>query len=227
MSQLLLFGSAVSLGVLTSISPCPLATNLAAVTFIGKRIANPRLVFLAGLMYTLGRSIFYTGLSLILVYGLLSAPMVSLILQKYMVMAIGPILLLTGMFLLELIPVPASGSGWTARFVHGEKSGLFSAFFLGFVFAAAFCPVSGAIFFGSLLPLSLQSPVPVLPPVAYGIGTGLPVLALAVALSLGVSSWSKIYGRITVFEKWFRRATGVVFLGIGVYFILKYLFRIL
>lgn len=228
MSELVLWGSALWLGILTSISPCPLATNLAAVSFIGKRATNPRLVLFSGLAYTLGRAVFYTALSLLLVFGLLSAPLVSLYLQKYMVMALGPVLILTGMFLVELISLPGTGSGagWTSGLTSRLGTGFLSAFGLGFLFASALCPVSGAIFFGSLIPLSLQAATPVFPPIAYGVGTGLPVLGLALAVALGVSSWSKLYGRITSAERWLRLGTGVVFLGLGIYFTLKYLFRL-
>ncbi len=228
MSELVLLGSALWLGILTSISPCPLATNLAAVTFIGKRATKPRLVLFSGLAYTLGRVTFYTVLALLLVYGLLSAPLVSLYLQKYLIMALGPVLILTGMFLVELVQFPGAGSGagWTARLAGRLGTGILSSFGLGFLFAAAFCPVSGAIFFGSLLPLSLQSSTPVFPPVAYGLGTGLPVLGLALAVAVGVSSWSKLHGRITALERHLRLGTGVVFLGLGIYFTLKYLFRL-
>ncbi len=228
MSELVLWGSALWLGILTSISPCPLATNLAAVTFIGKRAVSPRLVLFSGLAYTLGRVAFYTGLSLLLVYGLLSAPLVSLYLQKYLIMALGPVLILTGMFLVELIQFPGAGSGagWTARLAGRLGTGMVSSFGLGFVFAAAFCPVSGAIFFGSLIPLALRTASPLFPPVFYGVGTGLPVLGLALAVALGVSSWSKLHGRVTAAERWLRVGTGVVFLGLGIYFTLKYLFRL-
>ena len=228
MTDLTLLGSAIWLGILTSISPCPLATNLAAVTFIGKQVGSPRLVLLSGLAYTLGRAAFYTSLSLLLIYGLLSAPMVSLYLQKYMIMALGPILLLTGMFLVELIQLPGSGTGavWASHLTSRLGTGVLSSFGLGFLFASALCPVSGAIFFGSLIPLSLQSATPVFPPIAYGLGTGLPVLGLALAVALGVSSWSKLYGRITQAELLLRRGTGLVFIGIGIYFTLKYLFRL-
>jgi len=228
MSEIVLLGSAVWLGILTSISPCPLATNLAAVTFIGKHVSSPRRVLLSGLAYTLGRAVFYTMLSLLLVHGLLSAPLVSLYLQKYMIMALGPILLLTGMFLVELIQLPGTGpgAGWSAKLTSRLGTGVLSSFALGFLFASALCPVSGAIFFGSLLPLSLQSATPVFPPIAYGLGTGLPVLGLALAVALGVSSWSKLYGRITAAERWLRLGTGVVFIGLGIYFTLRYLFRL-
>jgi len=219
--------TAAWLGILTAVSPCPLATNIAAVMFIGKSVTSPRRVLVSGLMYMLGRALFYVLLALVLVYGLLSAPWVSLFLQKYIIMVLGPVLVLVGMFLVELIELPSGSGSWASRFsARLRAESLASSFGLGFLFASAFCPVSGAIFFGSLLPLSLQSPSPELPPLAFGIGTGLPVLALAFALALGVSSFSSIFQKITRAERILRMATGVVFLGVGIYFTLKYLYRV-
>ncbi len=218
--------SAAWLGILTAISPCPLATNIAAVMFIGKTVSSPGRVLFSGLMYTLGRALFYVILAILLVYGLLSAPHVSLFLQKYMIMAMGPVLILAGMFLVGVLSLPAGGGAWTARLAGRLGSGPASAFALGFLFASAFCPVSGAIFFGSLLPLALQTSSPEIPVLAFGIGTGLPVLALALALALGVSSFSAIFHRITRAERFLRLATGLVFLGIGIHFTLAYLYRI-
>ena len=47
--------TAFLLGLLTALSPCPLATNIAAVGFIGKDIEDRRKIFRNGLLYTLGR----------------------------------------------------------------------------------------------------------------------------------------------------------------------------
>lgn len=227
MTLAVLLLSAAWLGILTAISPCPLATNIAAVMFIGKTATHPRQVFLAGIMYTLGRTVFYVLLAIAILYGLLSAPRASLFFQKYIIMVLGPLLILVGMFLVGLMALPIASSFWTAKFTSRMKNASpVSAFALGFLFASAFCPVSGAIFFGSLLPLSLQAPSFSLPPLAFGIGTGLPVLALALAIAFGVSSFSAIFKKITRIEYMLRIATGIVFLGVGIYFTLKYLYRI-
>ena len=52
--------TAFLLGLLTAISPCPLATNIAAIGYIGKDIEDRRRVFLSGLLYTAGRIVAYT-----------------------------------------------------------------------------------------------------------------------------------------------------------------------
>ncbi|MCP4710680.1 MAG: sulfite exporter TauE/SafE family protein, partial [Planctomycetes bacterium] len=168
--------SALWLGILTSISPCPLATNIAAISFIGRRVNHPRQVFWAGLLYTLGRATTYLVLGMLLVAGLLSAPLVSHFLQKYMIKLLGPVLVVVGMFLLGLINFSASGSGISERMQNrAERWGIWGAALLGFIFALSFCPLSAVLFFGSLLPLAVKYNSGVLLPLAYGIGTALPV----------------------------------------------------
>ncbi len=220
--------SAFWLGILTSISPCPLATNIAAISYIGRRVDRPRLVFWAGMLYTLGRALTYLALGVLLVAGLLSAPLVSHFLQKYMIKLLSPILIIVGMFLLELIRFSTSGSGISERIQkRAESWGIWGAGLLGFVFALSFCPLSAVLFFGSLLPLAVQYNSGVLLPLAYGIGTALPVFGFAVIIALGARSLGKAFNKITQFERWARRITGFIFIGVGVYFTLAYIFEIL
>src|SRR4030042_1283 len=107
--------AALYLGVLTSISPCPLATNIAAISYIGRRVGNSRQGFLTGLLYTFGRTLAYLALGALLVASVLSIPQVAMFLQKYMSKLLGPILILVAMFLLELIQVGFSGSGMSDK----------------------------------------------------------------------------------------------------------------
>jgi len=219
--------TALWLGVLTSISPCPLATNIAAISYIGRRVEKPRHVLLSGLLYTLGRACTYVLLGIILVTSLLSAPYVSHVLQKYMNQILGPILILAGMFLLELIAPTFGGSEMSDK-MRGriEKMGLGGAGVLGILFALSFCPVSAALFFGSLVPLAVKSGSGIVLPSLYGIGTAVPVVSFAILITLGVSSVGKIFNRIMGIEKLARRITGLVFIGVGIYFSLAYIFRV-
>ncbi len=220
--------AALWLGVLTSISPCPLATNIAAVSYIGKQVADVRRVLLAGIAYTLGRMVTYVGVGAIVVTGLLSIPAVSMFLQRYMILFIGPVLILVGMFLLELIRADFSGPGaGVSAARYAERGGIGGAGFLGILFALSFCPVSAALFFGSLVPLAVSRQSPVLLPSLYGIGTGLPVIAFAVLIAAGAKSVGVIFNRLTVFEWWARRVTGIIFIAIGVYLTLQRIFNIL
>lgn len=224
----LVAGSALWLGVLTSVSPCPLATNVAAISFVGRRVGSPRQVLMSGLMYTAGRSFAYGLLGVLLVFSLLSASAVSLALQKHMNRVLGPILILAGMVLLDLLPLrlPAAGPGTRAR-EWAERGGSWGAAGLGIVFALSFCPVSAALFFGSLLPLAIEKQSAVLVPSVYGLGTGLPVLAFAGALGAGAGSVAGLFHRVSQAERWARRATGTVFVGVGVYYCLEHVFKVL
>jgi cytochrome c biogenesis protein CcdA len=226
---LLASATAFWLGILTSISPCPLATNIAAISYVGRRLDNPRQVLLGGLAYTAGRALTYGVLGMLLVASLLNAPVLSMLLQKYLNKAMGPLLILVGMFLLGLITLPAgTGGGLAARFKDrlGDK-GLLGALLLGILFALSFCPISAALFFGSLIPLAVAHESGILLPSVYGIGTGLPVLVMAVLVMLGARSLATAFNRMTMFEKWARRVTGVVFIGAGIYLTLVYVFRVL
>ena len=228
MAELLIAsGSALWLGILTSISPCPLATNIAAVSFLSKKIAHPALVFISGLAYTIGRMVAYALLGWIIISALLSVPQVAQFLQKYMVKALGPLLTVTGLFLLEIITLKLPGISLSQK--HHNKlveSGAPGAFLLGLIFALAFCPVSAALFFGSLIPLALNSKAGTLLPFIYGVGTGLPVLALAVAIALGVTSISHWFHKITKLEYYTRRITGVIFILVGLYYTGIYILRL-
>ncbi|UCG50745.1 MAG: sulfite exporter TauE/SafE family protein [Candidatus Latescibacterota bacterium] len=217
--------SALWLGILTSVSPCPLATNIAAISFIGRRVESPREVLLCGTLYTVGRTITYVILGALLAYSLLSTPYVSHVLQKYMNKILGPILILVGMFLLDLIRVSWSGAEIGSHLEHrARKMGLWGAGLLGIGFALSFCPVSAALFFGSLLPLAVQSNSPVFLPLLYGVGTALPVVVFAIVISVSAHSLGKAFASVTLVERWARRITGIVFIGVGIYFTVVYIF---
>ncbi len=227
MEWLIAFGSALWLGILTSISPCPLATNIAAVSFLSKKITHPFMVFISGIAYTLGRIVAYAVLGWIIISSLLSVPEVAQFLQKYMVKALGPLLIITGLFLLEVFTIRLPGVALSQK--HHNKlveSGAPGAFLLGLIFALAFCPVSAALFFGSLIPLAFNSKAGTLLPFIYGIGTGLPVLVFAVAVALGVTSMSHWFNKITKLEFFTRGITGVIFILVGLYYTGIYILRL-
>ena len=221
------FASALWLGILTSISPCPLASNVAAISFLSKKITHPVLVFILGLAYTLGRMVSYTILGWIIISSLLSVPQVAQFLQKYMGKALGPLLILTGLILLEIVTIRLPGLSLSQK--HHTKlaeSGAPGAFLLGFIFALAFCPISAALYFGSLIPLAINSKSGIVLPFIYGIGTGLPVLIFAVAIALGVTSLSHWFHRITRLEYYTRKITGIVFILVGLYYTGIYILRL-
>jgi cytochrome c biogenesis protein CcdA len=223
----IVIGSAVWLGLLTSISPCPLATNVAAVSFIARRIEKPRAALFTGLLYALGRSAVYVAIGSLVVASVMAAPSVSHWLQKYMNKLLGPLLIIVGMVLLNLITLPAGSGGVSARIARRmENLGIWSGLALGIVFALSFCPSSAAIFFGSLIPLSLKAESSLIVPAVYGAGTALPVIAFALLIAAGSQWVGKAFNIVGSIENWARRVTGVLFICIGIYFSLRYIFKL-
>ena len=211
-------GSALWLGILTSISPCPLATNIAAVSYVGRQVGSTRGVLLSGGLYTAGRTLAYVVLGAAAVWSLMSMVSVSSFLQGGFHRALGPLLIVVGLLLLGLFKFNLPGFGVSAGFQERvDRAGLWGAGLLGIVFALSFCPVSAGLFFGSLVPLAVDRSSPLLLPTLYGIGTALPVAGFAVLLAAGAGWLGKALDRVQSFEVWARRVTAVVFIAVGVY----------
>ena len=240
------------MGVLTSISPCPLATNIAAISYIGRKVSSSSSVIAAGMLYTLGRCILYLCLAVFISATALSIPVVSVFLQKYMHLALGPIFLLLGMFLVGMISITAGGTMMSERMQKRvDAMGIWGALALGILFAVSFCPTSAAWFFGLIalvmgseaasigvelskigivLPqapgqATLPGSVVVLP-LVYGIGTAIPVLLVSVLLAYSASHVGKAYNALAKTEWWARMVTGWVFVLLGGWFCLRYVFEV-
>jgi cytochrome c biogenesis protein CcdA len=224
MSGLLLgFGTALWLGILTSISPCPLATNIAAVSYLSKKIEHPKSVLIAGIFYTLGRMVLYAILGAAIIASLLNVPMVAQFLQKYINKVLGPVLIVMGLFLLDMFKINIATFSISAKRQNAlAEAGIGGAFILGFLFALSFCPISAALFFGSLIPLSLKSSGGVVLPFIYGLGTGLPVLLFALLISLGTLTVEKLVHKFGRVEYYSKKVTGVIFILAGLYLIWFY-----
>lgn len=212
--------SALWFGILTSISPCPLATNIAAVSYLSKNIEHTKAVLRSGIAYTLGRMFAYAALGFVIINSLLSVPVIAQFLQRYMNKILGPVLIVVGLFLLDLVKINIAGFSLSQEKQNNlAQSGVKGAFALGFLFALSFCPISAALFFGSLIPLALQSRSGATLPFIYGFGTGLPVLVFALGITFGVQSFSRWFHRLSRLESYTRKITGIIFILIGCYFI--------
>jgi len=213
--------TALLLGLMTAISPCPLATNITAVGFISKDLENRNRVFFNGLFYTLGRAITYTMIPLIIYFGADQFKF-SGFFQQYGEKIIGPLLLLIGIFMLDFIRINFPGFARLSEKMENRKSWRFiDAVLLGMVFALAFCPYSGELYFGMLVPLTLSSASGLYLPVIFAIATGIPVIIFAWVLAYTVSGLGGLYNKIKIFELWFRRVIAVVFIIVGVYYIIR------
>lgn len=217
--------SAFWLGVLTSISPCPLATNVAAISFVARNLGSSQKVLWSGILYSLGRMLVYIVIAVLAVASLLSLPEVSFFLETNMHRIIGPILIVVGIVLLEVLPFTFSTSV-LRRSIQDRAGqwGIWGSGLLGIVFALTFCPLSAALYFGSLIPLAVDGKSAVLMPSVYGLGTALPVFGFALVMAFGVKSLGRVFEKLTQMEKWARRATAFVFIAAGLYLLLKSIF---
>jgi cytochrome c biogenesis protein CcdA len=222
--------TAFVLGLMTAISPCPLATNISAVGFISKDIENRKKIFLNGILYTLGRAVSYSVLGIFLIAILKQGASIYRIqkaVSTYGEMFIGPLLVIIGLFMLDFVKIHLSFSGKLAEKAEEKASGGsgWGALLLGIVFALAFCPYSGVLYFGGLIPISVSSSTGYFLPFIFAIATGLPVIIIAWILAFSVSSIGGFYSSIKTFEKWFRRVVALVFIGVGVYYIVIVFFK--
>lgn len=213
------------LGLMTSISPCPLATNITAIAFISKEIENKRKIFLNGIIYTLGRAITYTSLGLILYFGA-SKFHVSKIFTQNGEKILGPLLIIIGVLMLDIFKIkfPSLGKLTEKMQSKSKKGSWVSALLLGVVFALAFCPYSGVLYFGMLIPMTIASPAGLYLPVVFAIATGLLVIIIAYLLAFSVSSIGGFYKKMQTFQKWFNKIVAIIFILVGLYYV--YIFYI-
>lgn len=212
--------SALVLGLMTAISPCPLATNITATAFISKNISSKRKVLLSGVLYSLGRAFSYTAIGLVLYFGASKFHVARLFQQngeKYL----GPLLIIIGLIMLNIIQLNFLG-----KFNFQEKlseqfkrQGLWGAFLLGMVFALAFCPYSGALYFGMLIPMTISNASGLYLPLVYAIGTGIPVIVFTYLLTFAAHRVSAVFKQISKVEKVMRYVAGVVFVLTGIYYV--------
>lgn len=217
--------SAFLLGILTAISPCPLATNITAIGFISKDISNRHRIFWNGILYTVGRTIAYSGLGFIIIPILREGASIYAIqkmISKYGEMFIAPALILIGLFMLFSSKINLPKFGFNGSGGNLGNKGAWGAVILGVLFALAFCPTSGLFYFGMLMPMSAAEGGGYLLPLLYSIATGLPVVIVAWILAYSVSSMGKFYKNIQRIQKWSNKVIAILFIIVGIYFAFIY-----
>ncbi|MDZ7742148.1 MAG: aromatic aminobenezylarsenical efflux permease ArsG family transporter [Bacteroidota bacterium] len=212
--------TAFALGLMTAISPCPLATNITAIGFISKDVEDKRRVFINGIIYTAGRAITYTLLAVIIFIGAGQFD-ISGWFQQNGEKFLGPLLIVIGLLMLDILKIKFPGVGnLTKKFQEKSKHTYWDVLLLGVLFALAFCPYSGVLYFGMLIPMTVSSASGLYLPVVFAIATGIPVIIFAWLIAYTVSSVGKVYNSLKTFEIWFRRVISVVFIGFGVYYVI-------
>ena len=217
--------SALLLGLITAISPCPMATNIAAIAYVSRRAKERRYAVITGVLYTLGRMFSYSILGIIIIVAGLEVPGIASFLQDFGEQVLGPLLIVVGVIMLSINKISLSLGGGKLSSI-GEKVagwGMIGGFLLGALFALAFCPYSAVLFFGVLIPLALKSTGGVTLPAVYAIGTGLPVLVFGTLLSLSVAKVSTWLNAVTRAEKIIRVAVSIIFIGVGIHLVVLWI----
>ncbi len=218
--------TAFLIGLLTSISPCPLATNITALAYLSKDIKDSKRTILNSLIYTLGRAFTYTVLLLLISFGLSSFD-IAKIFQGWGDKVLGPVLIIIGLIMLDVIKINLSKGNATEKiqkWIQGK--GYLGSFLLGAFFALAFCPYSGVMFFGMLIPLAINSNIPIFLSLGFSLGTSIPVIIFALLLAFSMQKMSKVFNKVKDIEVVIRRVVGGVFVLVGVYY-LQYLVKYL
>ena len=217
--------SALLLGLLTAISPCPMATNIAAIAYVSRRVTDRRYAVMTGILYTLGRMLSYSILGILIIVVGLEIPGVASFLQDFGERILGPLLIVVGLIMLNINKFSFSLGGGKLASIGGKVAdwGVIGGFLLGALFALAFCPYSAVLFFGVLIPLALKSSGGVMLPAVFAIGTGLPVLVFGTLLSVGVARVSTWLNTLTRAEKIVRVVVSIIFIGVGIYYVVLWI----
>ncbi len=217
--------SALFLGLLTAISPCPMATNIAAIAYVSRRVTDRRYAIMTGTLYTLGRMISYSVLGILIIVAGLEIPGVASFLQDFGEQILGPLLIVVGLIMLNIDRLSFSLGGGKLSSIGGKVAdrGMIGGLLLGVLFALAFCPYSAVLFFGVLIPLALKTTGGVTLPAVFAIGTGLPVLIFGMLISIGVSRVSTWLNALTRAEKIIRVIVSIIFIGIGIYYVVLWI----
>jgi len=217
--------TALFLGLITAISPCPLATNIAAIAYIGRRVTDRKYAVITGSLYTLGRIFSYSLIGILIVLLGLEIPGVALFLQGIGEQVLGPILIVVGLLMLFIDKLSFGKGGGKLAAVGGKVAnwGMIGGFLLGVLFALAFCPYSAVLYFGILMPLALKTTGGIALPAIFALGTGLPVLIIGTLLSFGVAGVSNWLNTISRVERIIRMVVAVIFIGVGIYYVVLWI----
>ena len=212
--------AAFFIGLMTAITPCPLATNITAIAYTSKRIQNSKHTLAVGFLYTLGRMLTYVAIASLIVWIGVNTQTISLFLQKYGERMLGPLLILIGVVMLDIIKFNflKENKQITKLKEKLANKGFLGAFLLGVIFALAFCPFSAVLFFGMLIPLALKAGDAIIIPSIFAFATGLPVIIFSFILVHSMSKIGNIMNKVQTFEKWTRKIASIIFLAVGTYY---------
>ncbi|MFP4112622.1 MAG: aromatic aminobenezylarsenical efflux permease ArsG family transporter [Candidatus Woesearchaeota archaeon] len=213
--------AAFFIGLMTAISPCPLATNITAIAYASKHIKHSKHTIKVAFLYTLGRMLTYVIIASAIVWFGLNTQAIALFLQKYGDKILGPLLLFIGIVMLDFVKINLIKSSDKLNKLKEKlaKKGYLGSFLLGVIFALAFCPFSAVLFFGMLIPIALKAGDGLIIPSIFAFATGLPVIIFSFILVKSVSKLGTIMNKVGTFEKWTRKIVAGIFILAGLYYV--------
>jgi cytochrome c-type biogenesis protein len=214
-------GSCLLAGILTTIHPCPLATNIASISFLSGLTSNKNRIGAVVFFFVCGYLISYLILGIIISSGLLSIPLLSVKLQKSISILLGPVLIFLGMLMADLISLQQFYKGRLIRYLQTRKWNPTGALPFGIFVSLSFCPATAGIFFGILIPLAIKYEKMILFPLIYALGASLPVIAISILIAQGAvlnnrTRWIRIMPVIS----------GWILIAIGIYLSIKRIYLV-
>ncbi len=219
------FISSFFIGLATAISPCTFAANVAAISYIAHDANNPSKALYAGFLFSIGRIVTYFVIGAIMISAGQVVGSFARDTQTYGNMVIGPVLIFIGLWFAGLFEFDISfGSNLTQRFSASLSSkGGIGALLLGMLFAFAFCPYSGMLFFGLLMPLAISSSSGIVFPIIFGIGVNVPVIIFAILLYVSMTK-ARMFGKaLTSSWTYLGKIIGWIIVATGCYYVGPYM----
>lgn len=211
------------LGFLMILDPCTLFTSIAAIGYIDREMQNRKRVLITGGMFVMGKLVTYVLLSIPFIMGA-HTDGIHHFLEHWGEPLLAAFMLVCGVLLLFSGHHHHDHDHGVSKWLQtvDDKSSWLWAFMLGIFFAIAFCPHRLMYFFTMIeMSVSLESAWTWVMPVVFGLGTGLPIMVLAWLISYSVVNTEVLTKKVQSFEKWFRYACAVLFLGFGVYLVIE------
>jgi len=212
--------SAFLLGLLATLGPCTMATNVAALAYISREFKSGKYAVLTASLYTLGRMLTYTVIGALIIFAGMEISGASVFLQSIAGIVLGPFLIVIGIVLLFIDRVSFSaGNRLSDLGSKVAKWGIIGGLPLGALFALAFCPYSAVLYFAVLIPLSFKTASGVTLPAFFAIGTGLPVLVFGFLITLGLNRLAGVFNAVGKAQRIIRTILAAVFIAIGIYYL--------
>lgn len=238
------FVAVVVMALLVAINPCPLATEVSSLLFLTGRQTSRRQGWWIATLYALGRALLYFSLGLLSAW-LLRTSIQTLQLQEQILYGLehwlGPLIIILGVLLWlfgrhdhhghhnhqDEEPTHQGEEHDLEQRQPLERQGAWSwrALWLGFSSALFFCPATGLIYFGMLVPMTAQAGgvVGLLYLGLFALLTASVAYPVYGLIRMGLSRLARFAGGMQRWRKWLNMGVSLLFVVMGVVITLVHL----